>query len=355
MTDRNLSGDMETTLSLSTQVNAEDNSISITVPLNITLKLGGGAQVSAQARVEESFEESLESISFEGGEEAISISPDYSDREGYSPIFLGTGTRRVPLPKLSDELMEKVAIRNDVSGANAHVLPYHHYSVVMNKERRIAFFTAVNIDGRIHHRIQREKDKWFYDPRIEKSEQTGNEAYANNPLDRGHLVRRLDPAWGESKKIAKIANDDTFHFTNCAPQHENFNQNKATWAGLEDYVLDNADAEDIKISVFSGPVFRKNDFEFQGVQLPKEFWKVVVMVKQNKKLSATAYLLSQESLIEGLEAGFSFGDYKTYQVPVTRIESLTGLDFGKLREADPLNGQESAPLLELESLKEIQF
>ncbi|HEV2800398.1 MAG TPA: DNA/RNA non-specific endonuclease [Pyrinomonadaceae bacterium] len=353
MTDRNSSSDMETTLSLSTRLNSEDNSISITVPLNITLKLGGA--VSAQARAEEAFDESLESISFEGGEEAISINPDYSDREGYSPIFLGTGAARVPLPTLSGELMEKVAVRKNASGANAHVLPYHHYSVVMNKERRLAFFTAVNIDGSIHHRIKRDPDKWFYDPRIEKSEQTGNEAYANNPLDRGHLVRRLDPAWGTSKKIAKVANDDTFHFTNCAPQHEDFNQNKETWAGLEDYVLDNADAEDIKISVFSGPVFSDSDFEFQGVLLPKQFWKVVVMVKSNQKLSATAYLLSQENLIEGLEGVFSFGEYKTYQVPVTRIESLTGLDFGKLRDADPLNGQESPIPTELESLREIQF
>jgi endonuclease G len=353
MTDRNSSSEIETTLSLSAQVNSEDNSISITVPLHITLKLGGAASVQPQA--DKLFDESLESVSFEGGEEAISIDPDYSDRTGYSPIFLGTGARRVPLPKLSDELMEKVAIKKNASGADAHVIPYHHYSVVMNKERRLAFFTAVNIDGRVHYRIKRDPDKWFYDPRIEKSAQTGNEAYASNPLDRGHLVRRLDPAWGKSEAIAKVANDDTFHFTNCAPQHEDFNQNKATWAGLEDYVLDNADAEDIKISVFSGPVFSESDFEFQGVQLPKQFWKVVVMAKPSQKLSATAYLLSQESLIEGLEGVFSFGEYKTYQVPVTRIESLTGLDFGKLRDADPLNGQESALLTELESLKEIQF
>ena len=50
-----------------------------------------------------------------------------------------------------------------------------------------------------------------------QSEQTGEEAYRDNPLDRGHLVRRLDPAWGASRDEAKRSNDDTFHFTNCTP------------------------------------------------------------------------------------------------------------------------------------------
>jgi endonuclease G len=36
-----------------------------------------------------------------------------------------------------------------------------------------------------------------------------------------------------------------------------------------------------------------------------------------------------------LEA-FEFGEYKTYQVPVAKIEMLTGLDIGLLREHDPL-------------------
>jgi endonuclease G len=246
------------------------------------------------------------------------------------------------------------AINQSATGDDSHVLPYHHYSVVMNKERGLAYFTAVNIDGRITHRIKRDPDKWIYDPRIERDEQVGNEVYANNPLDRGHLVRRLDPAWGKSEEIAKIANDDTFHFTNCSPQHADFNQNKTTWAGLEDYVLNNADSEDLKVTVFSGPVLNDDDTPYKGVKLPKQFWKVVVMVKENGKLSATAYLLSQESLIENLEeAVFSFGAYKTFQVPVSTIGELTGLSFGSLPNFDPIEGLESVGLREVRSLDQI--
>jgi endonuclease G, mitochondrial len=194
-------------------------------------------------------------------------------------------------------------------------------------------------------RLKRERDRWFLDPRVPAEEQTGEEAYRDNPLDRGHLVRRLDPAWGDSRDVAKRCNDDTFHFTNCAPQHEDFNQNRTTWAGLEDYILENADNRDFKVTVFTGPVFAEDDEEFDGVQLPRQFWKVAVMVGESGDLSATGYLLSQEDLISGLEVvpeTFSYGAYRTYQLTLRRIAELTGLSFGSLVDADPLERLEGA-------------
>jgi endonuclease G len=145
----------------------------------------------------------------------------------------------------------------------------------MSKSRSLAFFTAVNIDGSQLIQIDRKNDRWYFDPRIDRSYQTGPELYINNDLDRGHLVRRLDPVWGDS---AKEADEDTFHFTNCSPQHKNLNQ--ITWLGLEDYILTNADRFDLKVSVFTGPVFREDDMLYRRkFQIPAEFWKVVVLVK----------------------------------------------------------------------------
>ncbi|WP_206784691.1 DNA/RNA non-specific endonuclease [Amycolatopsis sp. MtRt-6] len=269
------------------------------------------------------------------------IDPDYSNREGYDPAFLPGHT--VPLPGLSDALVPLAAINRQATGEPRYVLPYHHFSVVMHKERRLALFTAVNIDGRTSRSLRREADHWSLDPRVAVTEQIGEEIYRANPLDRGHLVRRLDPAWGATEAVAQLGNDDTFHFTNCSPQHKDFNQNKTTWAGLEDYVLNNADNHDLKVSVLTGPVLAADDDQYRGVQLPRQFWKVVAMVRKDGTLSATAYLLSQAELIEGLEAAteFNYGAYRTYQVPVHRIADLTGLSFGDLPAADPLAGLES--------------
>ncbi len=279
--------------------------------------------------------------------EAISIDPDYSNRKGYEPDFLGTGERSVPLPGLTERARVDASVRIDATGSDSHVLRYHHFSIVMNKKRRLAYFTAVNIDGRIAYSLKRDRDAWIFDPRIPKEDQLGEPLYKFNALDRGHLVRRLDPAWGASEEVARSANDDTFHFSNCSPQHHEFNAGQTLWAGLEDYILKNADARDFKVSVFTGPVFGENDPLYREVRLPKQFWKVVIMAKRGGQLSATAYLLSQASLLRDLEGDFTFGAYKTYQVPVRRIEELTKLDFGRLRAADPLASTESTGEREL--------
>ena len=210
--------------------------------------------------------------------------------------------------------------------------PYTHFSVVMHGDRQMAFYSAVNIDGTQLRRIPRSATRWRFDPRIANEMQTGDDVYRNNDLDRGHLTRRLDPVWGEPD-VAALADEDTFHFTNACPQHKDLNQRE--WSDLEDYVLDNAGAHELRVSVFTGPVFRPGDQEYRGVQLPKEFWKVVVIVRgDTRQLSATGYVLSQADMITGFE--FVFGEFRTYQVTIRRIAEMTGLDFGRLVGFDPM-------------------
>ena len=76
-------------------------------------------------------------------------------------------------------------------------------------------------------------------------------------------------------------------------------------------------------------------------------------------LSATAYLLSQESLLDDLE-GFEFGAYKTYQVTVRKVEELTSLHFGHLKDDDPAEsleaiGQEGFGAREIVNFDGIEF
>jgi endonuclease G len=196
---------------------------------------------------------------------------EYNNRDGYNPTFL---KESVQLPNLAPNLAEDCVFLTDDSN-NGYELKYNHFSIVMSKSRRLPFFTAVNIDGNQLTSLDRTNDRWYFDPRIDRKYQSGPELYSNNDLDRGHLVRRLDPVWGQ---LYKQANEDTFHFTNCSPQHKNLNQ--ITWLELEDYILKNADRFDLKVSVFTGPVFREDDMLYRNeFQIPAEFWKVVVLVK----------------------------------------------------------------------------
>jgi endonuclease G, mitochondrial len=292
---------------------APGGEITVTVPLQITVRIGEPAPA--------------------GGEEGLQAGRDYSSRGGYDPAFLAVA---LPLPAVGATLAP-------VASAE---LRYHHFSVVMHRQRALALFTAVNIDGKLSGRPVREADRWIVDPRLPADEQTGEAVYRDNPLDRGHLVRRLDPAWGDSEAAIRAANDDTFHFTNCTPQHHSFNAGRTLWVGLEDYVLRHADTKDLAVSVVTGPVLATDDDAYRGVQIPRQYWKVVGMVRQDGALSVTGYLLTQASLLDDLESDepFSYGAYRTFQVPVRRIAELTGLGLDAHIAADPLDRMEATPL-----------
>lgn len=242
---------------------------------------------------------------------------------GYDERFLGPA---VPLPKpTKGEGLLKAG-----DGKDPWRLDYTHFSVRMHEQRRLPAVTAVNIDGTARLKLSRKGQTWFFDSRIAREQQVGAEFYGPTGFDRGHMVRREDPVWGPPDDAAR-ANEDTFHYTNAAPQHPGLNQKE--WLELEDYVLDNADARDLKVSVFTGPVFSAADPVVLGVQVPMRFWKVAVLVEADtQQLACAAYLLSQEAMVA---EAFHYGRFKTYQVPLVRIEQLTGVHFGKaLRDAD---------------------
>ncbi|MEU6163169.1 DNA/RNA non-specific endonuclease [Streptomyces tanashiensis] len=250
-------------------------------------------------------------------------------RTGYDETFLGPV---VPLALPVRETVETV------------ILPYTHFTVVFRPDRRLAASTAVCIEGRELLLDTGREDVWEYDPRLPEERQAGDEIYRNNSLDRGHLVRRLDPVWGD-RATAALANTDTFHFTNAAPQADVFNQGKELWQGLENYLLDHAAAYDRKLTVLTGPVLQDSDPPYRGVQVPLRFWKVAAFV-QDGALAAAAYVLDQspdlsrdaERALVGATVGAPppLGPFRTYQVPVSDVAEITELEFGPLPDVDVL-------------------
>ena len=312
----------------------EGGAVSLTIPLHITVRLGAVQAAQGVAQTSADPSHAVPGTGSAVAEEAVAIDPDYSGRKGYDPGFLGTA---VPLPVLTAGQRADAALnRGAAAGQDPAVLNYHHFSLVMQRTRRLALYTAVNVDGQLSQSPKRERDKWYFDPRLDRSEQTGDELYTDNDFDRGHLVRRLDPAWGPAD-VARAANDDTFHFTNCSPQHKKFNQGASLWAGLEDYLLDTAKAEGLRLTVFTGPVFTARDPDFQGTPIPLAFWKIPVFRRPDGSHSASAYMISQHELVEEiLREAFTPA---TFQVPIRRVSELTGLDFAHLFDWDPMNDQ----------------
>jgi endonuclease G len=215
----------------------------------------------------------------------------------------------------------------------------------------MCFFSACNIDGTLSKRGVK-RDVWKTDPRIPKSMQIIKECYGNPPkFSRGHMTRKEDPIWGDMA-AAKIACSDTFHVTNATPQMQPFNA--PVWLALEDYALENARQDEMKITVITGPIFTDKDPEKYKVKIPVEFFKIITFIHdKTKKLCATGYTVSQEDYLKPEE--FVYGEFKTYQVSIKSIEKRTGLDFGKLSSVDPVKKHEEAVIMPLAGVDDIRF
>jgi endonuclease G len=318
---------------------AEESESTWIVPLRVIVSVGTPSRPTPIVRGVGAVADQMAAAGVEA-EEAVVVNQDYSDRPGYDPNFLDT--LKVPLPAISDAMQQDTAtVRPDArKNGDPFELAYYHYSVYMNKRRRTAWFSAANVDG--DHRPQigkRQGDRWYQDTRILKTEQLGQDAFEHG-IDRGHLTRREDTAWGDDVESATAANNDTFHFTNCSLQASPFNRGKDRWQGLEQFLLErHAKKERRRMMVITGPLFSSNDPVYKNdrmnysVRCPLQFWKVCVLIRQDESPAATGFVLGQEDIqsLPGFEAVF---DVAATQIKIADLEKRTGLDFGRLREFD---------------------
>jgi DNA/RNA endonuclease G (NUC1)/V8-like Glu-specific endopeptidase len=269
---------------------------------------------------------------------------DYVARRGYESSFLGDD---VPLPGV---VAEDDVLTFPWEGGTERELRYQHFSVVMSRSRRLCLMSAVNIDGAQKRRYRR--PPWRLDPRISTSEQIRDECYGNSPrFSRGHMTRREDPIWGEASD-AQRANGDSMHVTNAVPQMQPFNG--GIWLGLEDYALDHTVEDKMRVSVFTGPFLLASDPVRFNVQIPVSFWKLIVFIHdETRELSATGYTLSQELFLR--EEEYVFGQYETWQVPISTIATRAGLSVGNLTALDPLADTPEAPGTPLTDFQQIRL
>lgn len=309
------------------------------VPLRVTVEAGnpypdGGPTADAASSAIDTDEDVF----------TEAVAADYRDRKGYEEAFLGT---HVPMPSVTN--LRDDVLTFTVDGKTDDVLRYEHFAVMMSRSRRLCLFSAVNIDGL--HSISLPRTGWRTDPRIPFEAQIQKECYGAEPkFSRGHMTRREDPVWG-SRASASKANADSMHVTNAVPQMQPFNG--GVWLELENYALQNARKDDMRISVFTGPFLTSQDPIRFGVKVPTEFWKVIAFIHDGTgQLCATGYSMSQQEFLR--EEEFVFGKHKTAQRSIASIEQRTGLSFGPLAALDPLEDTEGL-VPELTDLSQIRF
>ena len=272
------------------------------------------------------------------------VFPRLDKRNGYAPDFLKLGgNATVPLPDLTGAGKKIVSRLDD----GDYELKYHNFSVVMHKQRRLALFTASNVDYRdIVRKVNGKKpsrrelngfdtdtaEMWVTDERIPENHQLPDKFYTKDggAFDKGHIVRRDDVCWGSSTKEMQMGNGDTFHTTNCSPQVSGFNQSAQgvdNWGDLEVMIQQQTKAE--RVIVFAGPVLDdENDLRFEGfdkrgdlsIQIPSRFWKIVV-AKGASGPEAFGFVLEQDLSKVPLEFAVPAA-WRPYMERIAEIEEM---------------------------------
>lgn len=330
----------------------------IDIPLTLHVSLSHARQ-DLVTTVTTSADSSLVSEAFEMRTPVIYDGLDA--RLGFKRRFLG-GQANAPMPVVTPAGTATLA---PLIGSNAHELKYRHFSAWIQRERRLALFTASNVDWRQRPKLVDGKpttrdslagwppdnkfaELWVDDPRMEARYQLPDSFYSDDrgAFDKGHLVRRDDVCWGETFEEIQMANGDTFHVTNCSPQTKAFNQGLAgqeNWGDLEVAIAKITKRDAQAACLYAGPVFAPDDRWFRGkidgsparIQIPTRFWKIVV-VKVGSAFQAYGFILDQD-IRAVTEAEFAVtSEWMAAWKPVKAIEALMRgwLDFSTLKAVD---------------------
>ena len=340
-------------------VTTAGGSVTIDVPLRITISLGQPGTAAAVVRTESVAPQVLTEALAEPFRDT-----DFSSRTGYDPDFLNAPGQdhslaavRVPLPTPADPSV--LAKAKD----GATLLPYENFSVAMHAKRRLALFTASNVTKEPTLRKPdpsedysrrglsglgpNDQERWYLDPRLDEKFQLPDVFFTKDrgAFDKGHIVRRDDVAWGRTYPILRRANGDTYHVTNCSPQVAGFNRSNAgedNWGDLENVVLSEAANE--RLCLFAGPVLEDSDEVFVGkgdggitlrAKVPKQFWKLIVS-RVEDGIAAYGFVLDQDLSDVSLTTEFVVpAEFVPSMVSIADIESMAGVSFGDdIRGAD---------------------
>ena len=282
------------------------------IPLEITVRLGHG-----QTRV---------SITGRTGEDASGgIDQDYGNRRGFDPRFLGPEIR-MPLPRAPERISR--ALDGEA------LLHYHHFSVFMHRDRRLAMMTAANVDiaggTNRHGTALGGGHSWMRDPRLDPAAQLPESAFRADPapFDPVQLVKSRDIAWESAGTEARYAITDCYHVTNVAPKPRSARRRQEGWDDIEVAVAARNDGT--RLSVFTGPVLAPDDPEIDltdagPLQIPRRYWKLVV-ARKGGSLRAYGVVLRQDFL--GVSDHFDLADTSVcFLQPLAAIEALAGFEF----------------------------
>ncbi len=196
-----------------------------------------------------------------------------------------------------------------------------NYSFWYDLDNRVALWVAYPL-VKGHTSGEKRSDKWDFDPLVPHRWQ-GEVSYSYSGYDRGHQIPSAD-------RLCNVeANEQTFYYTNIAPQNKNFNQ--GIWETLESLVRDQLSDCDTMfvvtgcvLSTEEDPtIVYAKDNQGKDVAVPQIFYKVLLRYKAgsaNGGYSGIGFWLENRNYGSEVIS-------RSHACTIDQIESRTGIDF----------------------------
>ena len=137
--------------------------------------------------------------------------------------------------------------------------------------------------------------------------------YTRSGYDRGHMA----PNYAIGRTYGPEAQRETFYMTNIIPQRPNVNRDQ--WRDLEQFIANDLAARYGTVLVFTGPLISEDMPKLKNrVSVPSAMWMVITVRRGSGEYITAGFIIPQQAKNK---------DFRTYLVPVDKVEELTGLNF----------------------------
>lgn len=251
-------------------------------------------------------------------ERAMTFPPPIAAAEGvigYDPDFLAI---RMPLPDLAPEQVASAWQGGDP-------IPYFNFSIVLDASRRLALFSAANLDRTLSRVVPRLPQELLPDPRIPLGAQPDLAAFKAQAIVRGRLVAPWDISWGaalpeNTTEAARFVAQMTSRYPNLVPQYD-AGISKA-WGAVQEWIRLQHNPGAARVTIFSGPVLAPG----AAGAMPEAFWKIAVSVQPGVSKDPAHAPLVVDAFLVPNDASAK-GGIDDYRVSVDQIAARTMLRF----------------------------
>lgn len=222
------------------------------------------------------------------------------------------------LPGLPDNLRA-------AAHAEGAPVPYLHYSLVLDAQRRFALYAAANLDRLQRTVLPARPVQFELDPRLPPEVQPDPHQYPefrSAGLEIVQLVGRNDIAWGPEGSDAVVVDRMVQVYPNTVPVLPAVH---VGWEAVSHWVQTDHNPSASRIAILSGPVFPPGPSEGS---LPVALWKIAVSVQDvpQKQSAGPGALIVDAFLIEDSTRG-EVSDPGRHRTTVSEIARRTGLVF----------------------------